>query len=280
MKSPMEASESSAETAMPTIAPAHEGDRGPVRDELHPEQRLDAQHLEPPAPDDADHDRTHDRDRREHRDRDAEAHGDRKAANRTGAEHEQKRGRDQRGEVRIHDRGESALEAEIEGGEGARALARLLPDAFVDQDVCVDRKTDPQHDPGDAGQGQRRPEKAQRAEGQDHVQGEREVGDEPPRSIENEHKAEDQDEAGETGIHAHLDRVAAEVGADGALLDDGEWRRQRARAQQGREVCRLLDGEVAADLACAAGDRLPNDRRAQDFAVEHDGERIADILPP
>ena len=39
----------------------------------------------------------------------------------------------------------------------------------------------------------------------------------------------------------------------------------------------LLDGEAAADLAGAAGDRLADDRRRQHLAVEHDGEGPADI---
>ena len=39
----------------------------------------------------------------------------------------------------------------------------------------------------------------------------------------------------------------------------------------------LLDGEAAADLARAAGDRLADDRRRQHLAVEHDGEGPADI---
>ena len=77
---------------------------------------------------------------------------------------------------------------------------------------------------------------------------------------------------------ALLDRILAEARADGALLDDGERRRQRAGAQQDREVVGALDGEAAGDLAGAAEDRLADHRRRDHLVVEHDGERLADIL--
>ena len=69
-------------------------------------------------------------------------------------------------------------------------------------------------------------------------------------------KRQDEAEAGDAGHRAHPDRVAAEIGTDGALFDDRERHRQRAGAQQGRELGRLFDGEAAADLAGAAGDRF------------------------
>ena len=42
-------------------------------------------------------------------------------------------------------------------------------------------------------------------------------------------------EADQAGLDAHLDDVAAEIGADGALLDHGERRGQGAGAQQRRQ---------------------------------------------
>jgi hypothetical protein len=78
-------------------------------------------------------------------------------------------------------------------------------------------------------------------------------------------------------IDAHLDGVAAEIGADAALLDHGQGRRKSAGAQQRRQHDRILDAETAADLPRTADDRLANDRRAENLAVEHDGERLADI---
>ena len=77
---------------------------------------------------------------------------------------------------------------------------------------------------------------------------------------------------------ALLDRILAEAGTDGALLDDGQRRRQRAGAQQDREIVGALHGEAAGDLARAAEDRLADHRRRDHLVVEHDGERLADVL--
>ncbi len=77
---------------------------------------------------------------------------------------------------------------------------------------------------------------------------------------------------------AGLDRVGAERRADGALLDDGELRGQRARAQLDREIVGALDREVARDLPRAAEDRLADDGRRDDLVVEHDGERLVDVI--
>ena len=40
----------------------------------------------------------------------------------------------------------------------------------------------------------------------------------------------------------------------------------------------MLDGEIAGDLAAAAGDRAEDARRRDHLAVEHDGEQFADVL--
>src|SRR6185437_15175442 len=48
--------------------------------------------------------------------------------------------------------------------------------------------------------------------------------------------------------------------------------------QQEREIARRLHGKAARDDATAAGDRLADHRGADYLVVEHDGERLADIL--
>ena len=80
------------------------------------------------------------------------------------------------------------------------------------------------------------------------------------------------------GLLARLDRVGAEARADGPLLDDGELGGQRAGPEQHGEIVGPLHGEIAADLAGAAEDRLADDRRRDHLVVEHDGEGQADIL--
>ena len=72
--------------------------------------------------------------------------------------------------------------------------------------------------------------------------------------------------------------VLAETRPDRALLDHGQLGGQGAGAQQDRQAARLVDGEIAGDLTGAPGDRRADDRGRDDLAVEHDGERPADIL--
>ena len=64
------------------------------------------------------------------------------------------------------------------------------------------------------------------------------------------------DEPDDRGDEAGADRIGAEARTDGALLDGNKPRRQRARAQHDGEIGRLLDREIAGNLARAAENRL------------------------
>ena len=105
MNSAIEASDSNAEIAMPRKRARMKRIVRPVRDELHPEQRLDAQHLQLASASTIAIMITRTIETAVNIEmRDAEAHGDGEAAHRARAEHEQQRGRDQRGEVGVDDR--------------------------------------------------------------------------------------------------------------------------------------------------------------------------------
>src|ERR1700730_996716 len=82
---------------------------------------------------------------------DAERH--REALDRSGAELEQEHRRYQRGDVGVDDRGEGAVEAEIDRRAHGAPGAHLLADALEHQHVGVDRHADGQDDAGDARQG-------------------------------------------------------------------------------------------------------------------------------
>ena len=75
-----------------------------------------------------------------------------------------------------------------------------------------------------------------------------------------------------------MNRIGAKLGADRALLEDRDWRRQRAGAQQQCQIAGGLHREAAGNDALPAGDRLADDRRADHLIVEHDCEGFADIL--
>src|SRR5262249_23153044 len=70
------------------------------------------------------------------------------------------------------------------------------------------------------------------------------------------------------------DRIGAERGADGALFEIDDLRRQRARFQHQAEVFRLLLGKAALD-APAVVNSGSDDGHALDLVVENDRQVIA-----
>ena len=66
------------------------------------------------------------------------------------------------------------------------------------------------------------------------------------------------------------DRVAPQRRPDGAFFDDLHRRRQRAGAQNDRQIARFLDVEAAGDRGPAAADAFLDHRRRVDIVVEHD----------
>jgi hypothetical protein len=75
-------------------------------------------------------------------------------------------------------------------------------------------------------------EKAQAGEREGDIDQKRNVRDQSPAAIEQDHESHDEGQSGEAGHGAGMDRVGAEVGADGSLLDGIECDRQRTSAQE------------------------------------------------
>ena len=73
------------------------------------------------------------------------------------------------------------------------------------------------------------PSRRQRGERQRHVQPEREVRNQTPSPVKDDHEEADEAEAGDTRHRSHPDCVAAQIGAHGALFDDLQRDRQGAR---------------------------------------------------
>ena len=71
--------------------------------------------------------------------------------------------------------------------------------------------------------------------------------------------------------------VGPELGPDGALLLHVQLGRQGAGAEQQRQVGGAVLGEIAGDLARTAQDHALDGRVGDDFAVQHDGEAMADV---
>ena len=129
------------------------------------------------------------------------------------------------------------------------AVAQLLADALEDEHVRVDRHADRQDEAGDAGQRQRRLEERHRRREQEGVQDEREDRVPAGAPVVDDHRDEDEQRSGDGGRDALADRVEPERRADGPLLEVRQARRQRARAQDERQVVGLLRRERALDDA-------------------------------
>ena len=171
-----------------------------------------------------------------------------------------------------------ALEAGIDRGNRSAPAAQFLADTLIDQHVGVDRDADRQHDAGNAGQRQRRIQQRQHAEDHRDVDGDRDVGEHAEQPVGQEHEHDHHDRADIGGKFAFFDRILAEPRPDGALLDDRQRRRQRAGAQQDRQIVGLLHGEIAGNLARAGGDRLADHRRRDHLVIQHDRERLPDMF--
>ena len=104
------------------------------------------------------------------------------------------------------------------------------------------------------------------------------VGEHAEQPVGHQHEDDDHDGADIGRKLALLDRVLAEARTDRALLDHRQRRRQRAGAQQDRQIVGGLHGEIAGDLALPAGDRLADHGRGDHLVVEHDGKGLPDIL--
>ena len=128
------------------------------------------------------------------------------------------------------------------------AVADLLADALEDENVGVHRHAHREHDARNARQGERRLQHREHRHHHHQVDGQREVGHEPEPPVVERHQDQHQDEADHDGAEALVDVRLAQARAHGALLHDLDGGRERARAQQQREVAGLLGVVEAGDL--------------------------------
>ena len=129
----------------------------------------------------------------------------------------------------------------------ASALARLrwtvgvrLPRPFEDQDVGVDREADREHEAGEARQGERGADRDEHGVGDERVRRERDARGDADETVDDADVERGEGQADDGGLHRRGDRVGAEGRAHRALLDDLDVERQRAAADQRRELLRLV----------------------------------------
>jgi hypothetical protein len=184
---------------------------------------------------------------------------------------------EQGGHVTVDNGAVGAFVAGLKCCQGLAAGFYFLAHALVDEHVGVHRHAQGEQDAGHAGQGEGGTHEGEDGEHDDEVHHQGGVREPAEQAVEHRHEGEHEDEAGGQREGAVADGVGAKFGAHTLFLDDVERGGQGAGAQQERQVSRRLWGEIAGNLARAAGDGLADDRSLDDFAVEDDGEEFADV---
>ncbi len=178
----------------------------------------------------------------------------------------------------VDDGAEGTGEAGVDRRAHGLAQAELLANALEDQDVRVHGHADREHDAGDAGERERRAEGGHGRQQDQHVEDERDVGDEPRDPIVDDHEQHDGGGARHHREHALTDRVGPERGPHRALLEDPHRRRQGAGPEHDGQVARLVDRKLSGDDGSPAGDALVDARRRVEVAVQDDRQPAADVL--
>src|SRR5436189_289090 len=215
--------------------------------------------------------------RGEHRRAETDQQRDGESFDRAGAELKQEQRRDDRGEVRIDDRGERAGEALLDRRAHGFLLAQLFADALEYQYVRVDGHPQREDDAGEAGQRERGVEVRHHAEQDDEVQEERDDSVDAGALVVHDQRRDKDQESDHRRGHALANGVASERRTDRTLFELRERRRKRSAAQHEREVVGLLRREAAFDDALA-GDLTLDDRIRDDFVVEDDRHVAADVV--
>nr|GEU28151.1 hypothetical protein [Tanacetum cinerariifolium] len=221
---------------------------------------------------------THDEHGGEHRGQNTQRvhHGE--TTDRTRTEHPQRHTDDQRGDVGVDDGGPGAVETGGDGRLRRGAGAQLFTDAFVDQHVGVDRHTKRQRNRGHARQGQRHLHQRQDRDQQQQVARQRNHAEHAEHHVVDDHEDGNGGKAVHRRVQAFFHVLGAQLRADRAFLDHFHRGGQRARAQQQRQLGRVLGVAHAGDLEAAAQLTLDCGHRQHfrlAFFEQHDGHFLA-----
>ena len=197
-----------------------------------------------------------------------------------GAELEQRQGRDQRGQVGVDDRAHRLVEAGVDRRQRRSPCRALLADALVDQHVGVDRlcRSSARCRRCRAASASRRAcDMMPRIK--HHVEHQRDVGDHAEDAIVDQHQRRPR-------ARRRRCRRWCRRGSNPAPSSAPTERSSTTFSGAGKAPARsstdsslaVCDGEAAGDDARAAEDRLADVGGRDHLVVEHDRERLADIL--
>src|SRR6202035_247726 len=156
------------------------------------------------------------------------------------------------------------------------ALFDLIAEAFINQNVGINRDSKAEDQTGDTWKREHAVEHPERANHHDAIDEKSDVRDQPDQAVIDEHENDDQREAGNAGIDSALNRVAAETGRNLPFFFDFHRRLQRI-LQNARQTTSLLLAKTPCDHGVAAIDCSLDLWRGLDDAVKHDRKTMADM---
>src|SRR6266852_343133 len=244
----------------------------PDRHPLEPSTRAEGEIDHAPA--------HHDRGKDRSEDAQAVHHGE--TAHRPRAEEEERKPRDQRGDVGVEDGAEGALVARVDRRLRRGAAAQLLAHALVDEDVRVDRHAERERDRGDAREGERGLKHRQQRDEKQQIGTQRERREHPEHYVVGNDEQRQRGEAVNGRVEPLLDVLGAERRSHRAFLYDFHGRGERAGANEERQGIGLFRREQAGDLE-AVQELALYLRHRNRFALapldEDDGHEMAEIFP-
>src|SRR2546423_1651183 len=137
---------------------------------------------------------------RKHTDRERDC----KALDRGWTDEPEDEARDQRGRVRVTNRGPRAADRGVDRGCDRAPRPHLFFEPFEDQHVGVDRHADGQDEAGDAGQGQRDGDELEQGQDRARIEDEREARQQAGYAVVDDHEEDDYREPQQAGREAQL----------------------------------------------------------------------------
>mgnify|MGYP006988476860 CR=1 FL=1 len=168
---------------------------------------------------------------------------------------------------------ESKMAEKARSWDASTAAARLLPEAFVDEHVCIHGHADGEHDAGDARHGHGELEHGHRAEGDERRQHEAKERNRAGEAVVDGHEQRRHHKRRDAREHTLLDRVGTEGGGDFALAEDVDGVFERIFEHAG-ERADFLFREIAGDDGGAAEVIGLERQSGDDLTVDDDGEAL------
>ena len=214
------------------------------------------------------HERHHHRVHEDRRDR-ADGERDGETAHRAARVLIERRRREQDGHVRVDDRRDRVAEPGLHGKTQPLTGPQFLADALERDDVPVRRRPDGEDQAREPRQRQGRVQACQNPQVEEHhVEQTQDQNPAEERPIVRHDQHDDRRPADQRRPDPGANGVAPQGRPDRRHALRPQRDRQAARAQHERQVGRLFDAELSADLPVAT-DPLIDGRGAHDVAVEH-----------